>query len=163
MALTLNPIPSPPDKLSPSLSRSKSSAMPSAYRAAKRDRHSPPRPVASGSKPTVSQHTRVSSTDSRRFHISFVSFHQKCNAACARVFTQRRILAQLIEHTPWQDFYAMASTCRQFRHFMREPELKEAILAHFIPGYRYGLQNRDPKRFQDVEASIRELHLLSES
>lgn len=162
MAFTLNPVPPPPDKLLPSLSRSKPTTMPSSYKAVKRDRHSPP-PIASGSKSAGSPLNRVASTDSRRFHMSFVAFPKNCNAACARVFTERRFLALLIEYTLWDDLYALASTCRQFRHIMREPELKDVILSRFIPGYQYGLQNRDPQRFQDVEASIRELHLLSES
>lgn len=73
-----------------------------------------------------------------------------------------KILACLIEHLPWVFFYTLSSTCREFRHILRNHELKDIVLAQYVPGYKTCIEYRDMTRFQDVHTTISHLDLLCE-
>lgn len=75
------------------------------------------------------------------------------------------ILARLISHMPWSLFHALMSTCREHRRIFYKPQLRDAILERYVPGYRLCLGNRDVAEFaidittEDL-AVFREFHVL---
>jgi hypothetical protein len=74
-----------------------------------------------------------------------------------------QVLANLLDHLPWVYFYTLTCTCRDFRYILRSPDLKDVVLAQYVPGYKLCIENRDMQRFQDVPTTITHLDLLCES
>jgi hypothetical protein len=74
-----------------------------------------------------------------------------------------QVLANLLDHLPWVYFYTLTCTCRDFRHILRDPDLKDVILAHYVPPYKLSIDTRDMQRFKDVPTTITHLDLLCES
>lgn len=84
------------------------------------------------------------------------------DAVCQMLGTPT-ILARLISHMPWSSFHALISTCREHRRIFYKPQLRDAILERYVPGYRLCLGTRDVAEFaidiatEDL-AVFRELH-----
>jgi hypothetical protein len=74
-----------------------------------------------------------------------------------------QVLANLLDHLPWVYFYTLTCTCREFWHILRDPDLKDVILAHYVPPYKLCVDARDMQRFKDVPTTITHLDLLCES
>lgn len=72
-----------------------------------------------------------------------------------------RILAQLLSHLDWVTVYALLCTCKALHDhlFMSMPHL-DVLLSRFVPGYAYGVRQRDFALYQDVPISLHELDLL---
>jgi len=75
---------------------------------------------------------------------------------------QPPVLESLLDYLPWAYFYALACTCRDFWHILRHPDLKDIVLARYVPGYQLCIESRDMQRFHDVPVSILHLDLLCE-
>ena len=73
------------------------------------------------------------------------------------------ILARLIAHMGWSDFYHLLCTCQHIRDFFRNTGLRDVILTRYVIGYGHCLRSRGLNHFQDVEISIFDLDLLSTS
>lgn len=74
-----------------------------------------------------------------------------------------QILAHVLTALEWHDFWALSCSARAYRHLPLSQELKDVILARFVPGYRYCLRNRHLERCQDVEITMHDVDLLRES
>ena len=72
-----------------------------------------------------------------------------------------RILAQLLCHLDWVTVYTLLCTCKALHDdlFMSMPHL-DVLLSRFVPGYAYGVRQRDFGLYQDVPISLHELDLL---
>jgi hypothetical protein len=81
-------------------------------------------------------------------------------AALVPSIKRPRILAYLLQYIDWLDFFALSQTCHDIRQLFHLPALRDVILAHFIPGYRFALHSRDPYRFQDVPVSFHDLNIF---
>ena len=72
------------------------------------------------------------------------------------VLQEPRILARLLRYVRWHDFQSLALTCRACSNVLQHPNLRDAVLSHFVPGYRYCLRHADPDAISssiDVEFS----------
>ena len=72
------------------------------------------------------------------------------------------LLAAFLHTTTWQDFHALLSTSRAFRHDLWAiDDCKDVILSHFVPGYTYALRLCDIRQVSDVRIDIHQFALLS--
>jgi hypothetical protein len=74
-----------------------------------------------------------------------------------------RILTALLNHLDWPDFLTLTYTCHECRDIFSLDELRDVILARYVPGYHYCLLNCDLQRFQDVQVTLHDLDLLRKS
>nr|GAT50977.1 MIF4G/MA4-domain-containing protein [Mycena chlorophos] len=70
------------------------------------------------------------------------------------------VLAALLSHLPWAATWALLNTCRDARDFFACTELKDVVLARFIPAYMACVQCSDSFRVQDVPITLGDLNLL---
>ncbi|KAF7316744.1 MIF4G/MA4-domain-containing protein [Mycena chlorophos] len=70
------------------------------------------------------------------------------------------VLAALLSHLPWATTWALLNTCRDARDFFACPELKDVVLARFIPAYMACVQCSDSFRVQDVPITLGDFNLL---
>ncbi|TCD64905.1 hypothetical protein EIP91_003441 [Steccherinum ochraceum] len=76
------------------------------------------------------------------------------------LFEHPRILRGMLKHVSWEDFHAFSSTCRAFRHLISHPEFRDAILVHFVPGYKTAMGSRDLQQYREVQIDMHDLTLL---
>jgi hypothetical protein len=81
-----------------------------------------------------------------------------------RVLRQPRLLARLLHFTSWDDLYALFATCAGIRRLWgTRADIRDVILAHYLPSYRTALRQRDLAALQAVHVSLHDLHLLCPS
>jgi hypothetical protein len=78
------------------------------------------------------------------------------------VITNPVALAHFLRHVDWHAFFALSQTCREARQLLRNRQLKDMILAHFVPEYLYALRERTLHKLQDITVSFHDLNLFSE-
>lgn len=75
-----------------------------------------------------------------------------------------RILLRLLRFAPLSDLCALDGTSRAVRRVLREQDIKDAIFAHFIPGYAKALRIRDRHIWEDsVQVTYADLRQLRTS
>lgn len=94
---------------------------------------------------------------------SLLRSHSHLSQSLATAIKQPPVLANLLDYLPWAYFYTLTCTCREFRHILRNPDLKDVVLARYVPGYKLCIGSRDMQRFQAVPTTITHLDLLCES
>lgn len=82
--------------------------------------------------------------------------------AIRRLLTHPRTLSHFLSHLPWCTFHALISTCQTFRRIFSNPKLRNAILAHYVPGYRFCSGDRDDADLP-IDISLLDLADFSES
>ncbi|KAF8206289.1 hypothetical protein K438DRAFT_1904995 [Mycena galopus ATCC 62051] len=80
--------------------------------------------------------------------------------ALLTVTRHRRVLASLLRQMSWRACRALFSTCRDFRDFFSDSELKDVILSRFVPRYSACARISDPLRLQNVPITLADLNLL---
>lgn len=73
-----------------------------------------------------------------------------------------RVLDCLLSFISYGDFNALTSSCSELRDLMQEPALKDAILSHFLPGFRSLLRTKTPELFVDVRVTVSDLNVFRE-
>ncbi|KAH7884437.1 hypothetical protein F5I97DRAFT_1811739 [Phlebopus sp. FC_14] len=73
---------------------------------------------------------------------------------------QTRVLVHLLQYATWDDLYAFLATCSEIRRIWDLREARDAILSHYVPGYRQALQHRDLAMYEDVPVTLHHLDLL---
>lgn len=121
----------------------------------------PPLPV--DNKHVRSQRLSFAESGRSRPLSSFLPAPSRLRQSVAIAIKRPQVLANLLDHLPWVYFYALTSTCRDFRHILHNPDLKDVILAHYVPEYKVCIDARDMQRFKDVPTTITHLDLLCES
>ena len=71
------------------------------------------------------------------------------------------VLSNCLSFLHWTDFQTLTRTCRDLRYLMRDLQLRDTILAKFVPGFKYALENRETHRFRDVPVTLHHLELFS--
>jgi hypothetical protein len=71
-------------------------------------------------------------------------------------------LAHFLQHVDWHAFFALSQTCSEARQLLRNRQLKNIILAHFVPEYLYALRDHTLHKLQDITVSFNDLNLFSE-
>ncbi|KAI0342789.1 hypothetical protein BDW22DRAFT_1345274 [Trametopsis cervina] len=56
--------------------------------------------------------------------------------ALQQMLQNPRILASLLAGMSWSTFYALINTCKAFRRTFAAPDVRDVILAQFVPGYQ---------------------------
>ncbi|KAI0833532.1 hypothetical protein BC628DRAFT_1307581 [Trametes gibbosa] len=78
-----------------------------------------------------------------------------------RALRHSGILAHFLRTSSWDDFHALASTCRDLRHLAaRSPECRDVVFSHFVPGYRTARDLGDVEQRSDIEVDFHQLALL---
>lgn len=88
---------------------------------------------------------------------------QRMQRTAVHALRRPRILACLLQFLPWCDFYVFLSTCTDMRRLWDIRELRDVIMAHYVPGYRYALRYRDLSNCRDIDISLEDLDLLRSS
>lgn len=70
------------------------------------------------------------------------------------------VFANLLQFLSTGEFRAITSTCQELRQIFRHAAIKDAVLSHYVPGYRACLLHHDPQQFVDVGVSVGDLHLF---
>lgn len=104
-------------------------------------------------------HSHASSVEVPRRSRTLSSFLPRSNPLQRTLIKCPQAFAGILENLPWANFYALTCTCQDFRNILRNIDMKDVVLAQYVPGYRWCIENCD-KRFQDVPTSITELDLL---
>ncbi|KAJ6609205.1 hypothetical protein B0H10DRAFT_2065038 [Mycena sp. CBHHK59/15] len=92
--------------------------------------------------------------------LSSVMLKQATIAPLLSAAKHSRILASLLEQLSWHASWAFLCTCRDARDLFFKPELKDAILSRFVPGYSVCLRISDPLRLQNVPVALADLNFL---
>lgn len=123
-------------------------------------------PISNNTSPSYSRKrlsSFVSSVDARSRSPTLSSFAPQPKFL-QRIFIKcPQALASLLENLPWVDFHALTCTSRDFRNILRNTEVKDVVLARYVPGYRWCVENCDMQNFRDVSTTITQLDLLCES
>ncbi|OCH95347.1 hypothetical protein OBBRIDRAFT_573224 [Obba rivulosa] len=81
--------------------------------------------------------------------------------ALSKLLEEPRILSHLLGVLPWGDFHSLMSTCREFRReLFHRPECRDAILSHYVPGYRMAQLAGDQRHCREVAVDMHDLALL---
>lgn len=118
--------------------------------------------IPSAPRTRVSSHCSSDSECLSRQRPVSSSSHARVPSSFVPAIRQPATLNSLLKYLPWQDCSALLATCRDCRHFFRTSELRDVILARFVPGYFECLRHRDPRRVQELPVSLEDLHLLRE-
>jgi hypothetical protein len=78
------------------------------------------------------------------------------------ILSSPRILDYILSLVSYGDFFALTATCSELRDLMQEPALKDAILSHFLPGFRSLLRTKTPELFVDVRVTVGDLNVFRE-
>ncbi|KAI0264399.1 hypothetical protein BC834DRAFT_261510 [Gloeopeniophorella convolvens] len=74
------------------------------------------------------------------------------------VLQKPRILANFLRYTSWPEFRSLALTCKACRNVLKHPELRDAVLSAFIPGFDYCLRRADLDAYRDIEVRFIDLN-----
>lgn len=85
---------------------------------------------------------------------------QRMQRAAVHSLKRPRVLICLLQYLPWSDLYALISTCADMRRLWDIRELRDIILSHYVPEYRYALRHRDLFKCRDIDLSLQDLDLL---
>ena len=64
-----------------------------------------------------------------------------------------RVLDVFLAMLPWQVFYALTSTCSEFRNILANAELRNIVLSHCLPGFSACLAHASEDRLSAVDLS----------
>lgn len=78
------------------------------------------------------------------------------------VFQEHRILARFLRYVRWRDFRSLALTCRACSNVLHNPELRDAVLSRFVPGYRYCVRHADAETVGSIDVKFSDLSHFSE-
>ncbi|KDQ59338.1 hypothetical protein JAAARDRAFT_128059 [Jaapia argillacea MUCL 33604] len=121
----------------------------------------PPLPI--DAKPHVKEAHRPSATalEKRRSRTLSSILPPPNQLSLLHTLRQPQVLVRLLRYASWEEFHALTCTSREFRLlFFRHPELRDLVLAQFIPGFKYCLRNRDMQRYRDVQIRLEDLELF---
>lgn len=76
------------------------------------------------------------------------------------IITSPRTFASLLSFLDSQDFFALFATSTQARALFNVPEIKDVILARFVPSYSQCLSSRDWMHYKDVNITLQDLNLF---
>ncbi|OJA16322.1 hypothetical protein AZE42_08371, partial [Rhizopogon vesiculosus] len=85
---------------------------------------------------------------------------QRMQRTAVHSLKRPRILTVLLQYLPWSDFYVLLSTCTDMRRLWDLRDLRDVIMAQYVPGYRYALRHRDISKWRDIDISLQDLDLL---
>lgn len=119
-----------------------------------------PSPSHALSTPTSPPRARIDKGKAKAQNPSYLS-----RILFGRFLKDPKILAHFLRASSWRDFQALSSSCREFRYLIHTPECRDAILSHYVPGYRYVLDVADivPQQELAIDIEFHDLALLSES
>jgi hypothetical protein len=85
---------------------------------------------------------------------------QRMQRTAVHTLKRPRILASLLHFLPWCDFYVLLSTCTGMRHLWDIHELRDVIMSHYVPEFRFALRHRVLSNCRDIDISLQDLDLL---
>lgn len=109
----------------------------------------------------LDQSTVLQETRRRSRTLSNLMMAARGPSAFVTCLKDSRVLSVCLSYIPWADFHILTRTCRDLRHLMRNPRLREVILGKYVPGFKYALENREMERFREVPVTLHHLELLS--
>ncbi|KAI0254944.1 hypothetical protein BJV78DRAFT_1279575 [Lactifluus subvellereus] len=74
------------------------------------------------------------------------------------VLQEPRILANFLRYTLWHDFRSLALTSTACRNVLQHPELRDAVLSAYVPGYQYCLRYADLHPSADIDIQLNDLN-----
>ena len=78
------------------------------------------------------------------------------------VLQEPRILTTFLRYIRWHDFRSLALSSAACRNVLQHPELRDAVLSAYVPGYQYCLRYADLDSSADIDVQLHDLNDFSE-
>ncbi|THH12291.1 hypothetical protein EW146_g7755, partial [Bondarzewia mesenterica] len=98
-----------------------------------------------------------------RSHLPSAVISARPRTTLTHVLRNPRTLSHILRYTSWYDFQSLVRASSEYRHIFFSPELRDIVLAYFVPGYRYCLSYADLRNYREVQVSFRDLELFMAS